>query len=103
MVMSCRTLLVILALLSVGASSTLGQSGVLVGVATPAGYETLWIVRDAARPVHATIPDLLVPRADGWWRVGTAPICPTGGPEGQSMHVLWRARADSTPDRKSVV
>jgi len=82
---------------ALGAPAVLAQSGVLVGVATPAGYETLWVVRDAARPVHATIPDLLVPRADGWWRVGTAPICPTGGPEGQSMHVLWRARADSTP------
>jgi hypothetical protein len=79
------------------ASSAVAQSGVLIGVAKPAGYETLWIVRDAARPLHATIPDLLVPRADGWWRLGTAPICPTGGPEGQGMDVLWRVQADSTP------
>jgi len=97
MVMSSRTLLVILALLSVGASSTLGQSGVLVGVAKPSGYETLWIVRDAARPVHATIPDLLVPRGDGWWRVGTVPICSTEAVDGQAMDVLWRTRADSAP------
>lgn len=95
--MSCRTLLVILALLGVGASSTLGQSGVLVGVARPSGYETLWIVRDAARPVRATIADLLVPRADGWWRVGTVPICSTDAVDGQAMDVLWRTRADSAP------
>jgi hypothetical protein len=79
------------------APSALAQSGVLIGVSTPAGYETLWVVRDASRPLHATIPELLVPRADGWWRLGTVSICPTGGPEGQSMDVLWRARADSTP------
>ena len=90
-------LLVLFAFPGVGPSSALAQSGVLVGVATPSGYETLWIVRDAARPVHATIPDLLVPRADGWWRMGTVPICSTEGPEGQSMDVLWRARADSAP------
>jgi hypothetical protein len=85
------------ALSALSALSAFPQSGVLIGVSKPAGYETLWIVRDAARPFRATIPDLLVPRADGWWRLGTVPICPTGGPEGQSMDVLWRARADSTP------
>lgn len=79
------------------ASGALAQSGVLVGVSSPAGYETLWIVRDASRPLRATITELLVPRADGWWRLGTAAICPTGGPESESMDVLWRARADSTP------
>ena len=93
--MSRRSLLIILALLSADPSSTLGQSGVLVGVAKPSGYETLWIVRDAARPVQATIPDLLVPRADGWWRVGTVAICSTEAVDGQAMDVLWRARADS--------
>ncbi len=85
------------ALIAVSAASAAGQSGVLVGVAKPGGYETLWIVRDASRPLRATIPALLVPRADGWWRVGTAPICPTGGPDDQTMNVLWRVRADSAP------
>jgi hypothetical protein len=88
---------VLSALSALSTPSALAQSGVLIGVSKPAGYETLWIVRDSSRPIRATIPDLLVPRADGWWRVGTVPICPTGGPEGQSMDVLWRARADSTP------
>ena len=54
------------ALLALSAASAPGQSGVLIGVAKPDGYETLWIVRDASRPLHATIPDLLVRRADGW-------------------------------------
>jgi hypothetical protein len=88
---------VLSALAASSSTSVLSQSGVLIGVSTPAGYETLWIVRDATQPVRATIPDLLVPRADGWWRLGTVPICPTGGPEGQSMDVLWRARTDSAP------
>lgn len=79
------------------ASNAAAQSGVLIGVATPDDYETLWIVRDVSRPVHATLHDLLVPRPDGWWRVGTLPICPTEGPEGQAMEVLWRVRADSAP------
>ncbi len=86
------------ALVIVSAASAFGQSGVLVGVAKPGGYETLWIVRDASGPVHATIPALLVPRADGWWRLGTVPICPTGGPDDEFMDVLWRVRADSAPE-----
>jgi hypothetical protein len=79
------------------AATAFGQSGVLIGVAKPGGYETLWVVRDASRPVRATLSALLVPRADGWWRVGTVSICPTGGPNDQSMNVLWRVRADSAP------
>lgn len=79
------------------APGALAQSGVLIGASSPAGYETLWIVRDASRPLQATIPELLVPRGDGWWRLGTVPICSTGGSEPQSMDVLWRAPADSTP------
>lgn len=96
--MAHRTSLLALSALSV--LSPLGadaQSGVLIGVAKPGGYETLWIVRDPARSVHTTIPALLVPRSDGWWRVGTAPICSTEEVEGQAMDVLWRVRADSTP------
>ena len=98
MIMRPRTFAYLFAALTVLRAPTAeGQSGVLIGVAKPGGYETLWIVRDAARPVHATIPDLLVPRADGWWRLGTVAICPTGGPDDESMQVLWRARADSAP------
>lgn len=95
--MTHRFILPALLVSALSASGAFAQSGVLVGVATDVGYETSWIVRDASPPVRATIPDLLVPRADGWWRVGTVPICPTSGPEGQSMDVLWRARADSIP------
>lgn len=97
--MTCRRIVVALSVLLLSTARTTGafaQSGVLVGVASPAGYETLWIVRDPSRPFHATVPNLLVPRTDGWWRLGTARICPTG-PEDQSMQVLWRVRADSAP------
>jgi hypothetical protein len=90
----------VLALTALSVLSPLGvdaQSGVLIGVAKPGGYETLWVVRDPARSLHATIPDLLVPRPDGWWRVGTVPICSTEEVEGQAMDVLWRVRTDSTP------
>lgn len=90
----------VLAISALSVLSPLGagaQSGVLIGVAKPGGYETLWIMRDPARLLHATIPALLVPRADGWWRVGTVPICSTEGVQGQAMDVLWRVRADSTP------
>jgi hypothetical protein len=98
MLMSRRTLqFLVVVLAGLRASSALGQSGVLVGVAKPDGYETLWIARDPSRPLRATIPDLLVPRADGWWRVGTVSICSTGGPDDQAMDVLWRVRADSAP------
>ena len=96
--MTLRTRL--LAIVAVGAASAArvhAQAGVLVGVSRPGGYETLWIVRDPARALHATIPALLVPRPDGWWRVGTVPICSTGGVDGQAMDVLWRVKADSTP------
>jgi hypothetical protein len=95
--MNRRTVSLLGALSVLSASSIAAQSGVLVGVATSSGYETLWIVGNASRPVRATIPSLLVPRSDGWWRLGTAGICPTGGPDDQMMHVLWRSRADSTP------
>ena len=96
MLMSRLPLAIVGAFHLLGAASTVAQSGVLIGVAKPGGYETLWIVRDASHPLRATIPNLLIPRADGWWRVGTVPICSTGGPEGQSMDVFWRGRADST-------
>jgi hypothetical protein len=95
--MNRRTISLLGPLSLLSAFSASAQSGVLVGVATSSGYETLWIVGDASRTVRATIPSLLVPRGDGWWRLGTTGICPTGGPEDQSMYVLWRSRADSTP------
>ena len=96
--MAHRTRVLAFSALSAFSSVSAGaQAGVLIGVAKPGGYETLWIVRDPGRSLHATIPALLVPRADGWWRVGTVPICSTGEVDGQAMDVLWRVRADSTP------
>ena len=72
--MPFRSLALFFAVLTIArGSAALGQSGALIGVAKSGRYETLWIVGDASRPLRATIPALLVPRADGWWRVGTAP------------------------------
>jgi hypothetical protein len=107
MVMTSRIGLT-LALGALAASTARAQSGVLIGSSAPppshfdsasgaSRHQTLWIVRDAARPIRATIPDLLVPRADGWWRVGTVSICATGGPAGEDVDVLWRVPVDSIP------
>ena len=39
-------------------------------------YETLWIVRDAAGTrIAATLPDIVVPRKSGFWRIGIAHTC----------------------------
>jgi hypothetical protein len=39
-------------------------------------YETLWIVRDASGAhVSATLPDILVPRQSGFWRIGIEHTC----------------------------
>ena len=81
-----RASIVVAALLTLGvmASPVEAQtSGVLIGVrrAIPffspdsLQYETLWIVRSARSPLRATLPELLVPRADGFWRTGVAATC----------------------------
>lgn len=39
-------------------------------------YETLWIVRDAARAhIAAKLSDIIVPRKSGFWRVGIEHTC----------------------------
>jgi hypothetical protein len=39
-------------------------------------YETLWIVRDASGTrIAATLPDLIVPRKSGFWRMGIEHTC----------------------------
>jgi hypothetical protein len=39
-------------------------------------YETLWIVRDASGArIAATLPDIIVPRKTGFWRIGVAHTC----------------------------
>jgi hypothetical protein len=39
-------------------------------------YETLWIVRDASGArIAATLPDVIVPRKSGFWRIGIEHTC----------------------------
>src|SRR3981189_1963831 len=39
-------------------------------------YETLWIVRDAAGArIIATLPDIVIPRKTGFWRLGIQHAC----------------------------
>lgn len=39
-------------------------------------YETLWIVRDASGArIAATLPDIIVPRKSGFWRIGITHTC----------------------------
>ena len=40
-------------------------------------YRTVWIVADTAGTltVRASVPELVVPRADGWWHVGVTQVC----------------------------
>jgi hypothetical protein len=39
-------------------------------------YETLWIVRDASGAhITATLPDVIVPRQSGFWRIGIEHTC----------------------------
>jgi hypothetical protein len=91
------------------------QSGVLIGVQeapaqsqdaqtfdelSPPKYKTIWVAPDASGQlaVLATIPDLIVPRKDGFWHVGVGQACgyfpdPGGADEGNESMVqaVWRA------------
>ncbi|HEY6269525.1 MAG TPA: hypothetical protein VIX11_14570 [Candidatus Acidoferrum sp.] len=45
-------------------------------------YETLWIVRDAAGArIIATLPDIVIPRKTGFWRLGIQHACQLRAPE----------------------
>jgi hypothetical protein len=46
------------------------------GDASMVRYETLWIVRDASGArIAATLPDIIVPRKSGFWRMGIEHTC----------------------------
>ena len=46
------------------------------GDASMVRYETLWIVRDASGAhIAATLPDIIVPRKSGFWRIGIEHTC----------------------------
>jgi hypothetical protein len=77
------------------ASPTLAQrAGVLIGTAeggsgmrAASTYRTFWIAPDAAGKyaVLATIPQLIVPRRDGFWHVGVQELCDFDPPTEMSI------------------
>jgi hypothetical protein len=82
------------------------SSGILLGVrlkgveedGSASRYQTLWIVRSQDRPLRATLPDLVVPRNSGFWRVGVAGTCSdSSGPGGWRIDRIWKVRATVRP------
>jgi hypothetical protein len=54
----------------------------ILGSPSVVQYETLWVVRDASGArVVSTLPDVIVPRKDGFWRLGIAHVCHLSAPE----------------------
>lgn len=95
------------------APCALAQSGVLLGMEASsttqgggdtedfasihaAGYQTVWIAPDidGQLKVLASIPELIVPRRDGFWHVGVVQVCEfTNGefPNERIGQVVWSA------------
>jgi hypothetical protein len=108
MAMRLRVLTLLFALPTVvGTSPAIAQSGVLIGLSSGrtssapeapfAGYETLWVSRNANGFYTRTIPDLLIPRRSGWWRVGVAVGCAgQSGEESSITEILWMRSASDT-------
>jgi hypothetical protein len=74
-------------------------SGVLIGFRAPSAandsgprYRTLWIVGSHQSARSVLVTDLLVPRQDGFWRIGVAGICGDYNGESQ-IDTLWTSRA----------
>jgi hypothetical protein len=87
------------------------QSGVLIGMAThpaPDGgerekapaFRTVWIAHDAARARRlTTIPALVVPRRDGFWRLGLTNVC-EGSEDAKNQSdrdIVWVVPIGATP------
>src|SRR5215831_16395345 len=64
------------------------QSGVLIGLyssqfndandefAKPAAeFKEIWVAWDGKQIEFTDVPALMVPRADGWWRIGASKSC----------------------------
>jgi hypothetical protein len=93
--------------LSLGIPHAPAQSAVLIGVhhsawdddkgAHPPGYRTFLITfREGRAQLAAEIPDLIVPRKDGFWRVGAVRKGPPDG-DGGYQEFLYAAPVRSVP------
>ena len=69
-------------------------TGLLLGYHTGAEYRTMLLVLSADTAlVVADVPDLIVPRAQGFWRVGVETLCSHDG----THEVIWQAPIEATP------
>ena len=80
------------------------QAGVLLVYGRPSSdvqydYKTVWVVFSPAEAhIVATVPDAIVPRATGFWRIGSAPVCDYQRDSwGTTQEVLWQTPIEKTP------
>jgi len=80
------------------------QAGVLLGygeLRSDGGYQykTVWIVFSPTEArVAATVPDVIVPRATGFWRVGKTIVCEFDGTERDSARdAVWQTPIEKAP------
>ncbi|MGC2388338.1 MAG: hypothetical protein WA621_02990 [Candidatus Acidiferrum sp.] len=68
-------------LLLAGSPVKCQQAGVLLVYGSPTSdinyeYKTVWVVFSPAEAqIVAIVPDVIVPRSTGFWRIGTANVC----------------------------
>src|SRR5215472_13896267 len=81
------------------------QAGVLLAYAEPNSdmghdYRTMWIVFSPAEArVFTTVPDVIVPRSTGFWRVGRTIVCEYGSSDswGSFQEILWQTPLEKVP------
>jgi hypothetical protein len=104
-----RTLLLLLLSLSFVTTAWAQGSGVLLGVAVSTAkegsdtqdfasiyaprYQTLWIAPDPTGElkVLASLPELVVPRRDGFWHVGAKQVCEFSDKNESLRQAVWAA------------
>jgi hypothetical protein len=101
-----RLFLAVAILLGFGTSSLHAQqAGVLLGYGGPTdhggpGYQTAWIVFSATEAhVVVTVPDIIVPRSTGFWRVGTYIACEyfEQAQDDSAREVIWQTPMEKAP------
>ena len=80
------------------------QAGVLLVYGRPTSdinyeYKTVWVVFSPAEAqIVATVPDVIVPRSTGFWRIGSAQVCDYQRDSwGTTQEVLWQTPVEKTP------
>lgn len=82
------------------------QAGVLLAYSIQSAhnnfeYQTEWIVFSPTEAhVAATVPDIIVPRSTGFWRLGTTVACEFDGANQQdaSREIVWQSPVENTPN-----